>query len=69
MLNVKYNFTHVCFIINESGSILNSVITNSRSLAVINAVIAIDTEVKCYTSTINNSFTDETGINLASVIK
>ena len=60
---MKYNFIHVCFIIDESGSLLNSVITNSRSLAVINA------EVKCYTSTINNSFTDETGINLASVIK
>lgn len=66
---MKYNFTHVCFIINESGSILNSVITNSRSLAVINAVTAMNAEVKCYTSTINNNFTDEAGINLASVIK
>lgn len=66
---MKYNFIHVCFIIDESGSMLNSVITNSRSLAVINAVTAMNTEVKCYTSTINNSFTDEAGINLASVIK
>lgn len=66
---MKYNFTHVYFIINESGSILNSVITNSRSLAVINAGTAMDAKVKCYTSMINNSFTDETRINLASVIK
>lgn len=66
---MKYNFTHVCFIIDESSSILNSVITNSSSLAIVNAVTAMDAEVKCYASTINNSFADETRINLASVIK
>ena len=66
-LGVKYRGFSTKKDLDSNYSMLNNVITNSRSVAAVDAVMAMDTEVKCYAAAVNDSFEDATGIKLASV--
>ena len=69
LLLLKYRGYSTKKNLDSNYSMLNSVITKSRSIAATDAVTAMDEEVKCYTAAVNNSFADETGVKLASVVE
>ena len=68
-LGVKYRGYSTKKNLNSNYSMLNSVITKSRSLAAVNAGAVMDAEVKCYAAAVNNSFAAETGVKLDSVVE
>ena len=68
-LGVKYRGFSTKKSLNNNYAMLNSVITNSRSVSAKDAIFAMDSGVKCYAEAVNDSFADETGIKLSSESK
>lgn len=68
-LGVKYRGFSTKKSLNNNYAMLNSVITNSRSVSAKDAIFTMDSGVKCYTAAVNDSFADETGIKLSSESK
>ena len=68
-LGVKYRGFSTKKSLNNNYAMLNSVITNSRSVPAKDAIFAMDSGVKCYTAAVNDSFADETGIRLCNESK
>lgn len=68
-LGVKYRGYSTKKNLDSNYSMLNSVINKSRSIAAVNAGAVMDAEIKCYAAAVNNSFADETGVKLDSVVE
>lgn len=68
-LGVKYRGFSTKKSLDNNYAMLNSVITNSRSVSAEDAVFAMASGVSCYAKAINDCFADETGIKLESESK
>lgn len=68
-LGVKFRGYSTKKNLDSNYALLNSVITNTRSVSAADAVLAMDAEVSNYAKAINASFAEETGVKLAGVVE